>query len=174
MRLRLLHEWRLTLRALRLTASVIASTLLLATIGAVVFFLLRDSSDDESIELTCDGCPSWPVIRVIDGDTLNTSIGTIRIYGADAPEQGERCFTEATDEMRRLAGSEVRGEPGPRATDQFGRRLFYLYTESGDSIDELLIRNGFAEAWTFDGQHVEVLTDAEEVARASGVGCLWQ
>ena len=47
----------------------------------------------------------------------------------------------------------VRVESGPRATDVYGRTLAYLYTKSGKSIDEVLVKEGLAVAWTRNGQH---------------------
>ena len=91
----------------------------------------------------------------------------------DTPERGERCFTEATERLRELAGDSVRVEEGPRAVDPFGRLLFYLYTADGRSIDEALVREGFAVAWTRDGQHRDFLLGVERKAKGNSVGCLW-
>jgi hypothetical protein len=114
------------------------------------------------------------VDRVIDGDTLDLTDGTrVRLYGVDTPERGEPCFTEATDRLRQLAGSTVRLENGPRATDSFGRRLAYAYRIDGFSIDVILIGDGLAEAWTRDGQHRDTLVGLEQSARENRVGCLW-
>ncbi len=52
--------------------------------------------------------------------------------------------------------------------------MYYVYNENGESIDEMLVREGFAEAWTRDGQHRDVLVAAEKGARRDGFGCLWR
>ena len=62
---------------------------------------------------------------------------------------------------------------GPRASDRYGRSLYYIYTEGGDSIDEILVREGLAVAWTADGQHLQYLMSLADRARNEGVGCLW-
>ena len=54
--------------------------------------------------LRCEDCFEDQVIRIIDGDTLDTSRGVIRLYGVDTPEVGQRCSTEATQRLRKLAG----------------------------------------------------------------------
>ncbi|MBC8279565.1 MAG: thermonuclease family protein [Chloroflexi bacterium] len=114
------------------------------------------------------------VNRVIDGDTLDTSRGRVRLFGVHTPERGERCASEATDRLRSLAGDSVRLEDGPRLADQFGRILAYAYsTEGGASIDETLIREGLATAWTEDGQYRDLLVNLEREARIHGTGCLW-
>ena len=123
--------------------------------------------------LSCPNCPLLPVERVIDGDTFMSEGVGIRLYGVNTPERGEQCFTEATDRLRELAEGGVRVEPGPRAEDYWGRRLAYVYTEEGASVDEALIREGLAWAWTRDGQHRDALIALEGEAQRQGVGCLW-
>ena len=110
---------------------------------------------------------------VIDGDTIDTSIGRVRFYGIDTPERGEACFSEATAATKRLTGSQVRLEDGPRLTDSFGRHLAYVYDASGNSIDVQLVASGYARAWTQDGQHLDVLVGLERSVRENGAGCLW-
>jgi len=130
-------------------------------------------STDVDNPLRCADCPAVQVVRIIDGDTLDTSKGRVRLFGVDTPERGERCATEATERLRQLAGDTVRLEDGPRLTDTYGRTLAYVYTVDGISIDAALIREGFATAWTRDGQHRDMLVGLEREAQIAGVGCLW-
>ena len=51
----------------------------------------------------CPDCQLVEVTGVVDGDTIDTSIGRVRFFGVDTPERGEECFTEAT-EFTRLLG----------------------------------------------------------------------
>ena len=117
------------------------------------------------------------VVRIVDGDTIDVLIdGTkqrVRLFGVDTPERGEPCYNEATERTRQLSGEVVRIEAGPRTEDRYGRLLFYLYTESGESIDTQLIQEGLATAWTRDGQHRDLLVNAETEARRKNAGCLW-
>ena len=124
--------------------------------------------------LVCTDCQLVDVTNVVDGDTLDTSVGRIRFFGVDTPEKGDQCFQEATNFTRSAARDKVRLETGPRRTDSYGRRLAYVYDSSGDSIDAQLISGGFAVAWTRDGQHRDYLTSLEENARRTRTGCLWK
>ena len=128
---------------------------------------------DQQTTLRCDNCRTTPVLGIVDGDTLNTLPGRIRLFGVDTPERGERCYKEAKGRLRALAGNRVRVEPGPRDQDRGGRLLLYVYTESGISIDETLIREGLAVAWTRDGQHRDLLVALAKEAQTTGTGCLW-
>jgi endonuclease YncB( thermonuclease family) len=122
--------------------------------------------------ICCSNCPAIPVDRIIDGDTFQSANATIRLYGVDAPERGEPCYDEATQRLRELAGDSVRVELGPRQGDQFGRILYYVYNLEGESIDEMLVREGLALAWLEDGQHRNVLLAVESRAKENRGGCL--
>ena len=111
------------------------------------------------------------MLRVIDGDTFATSGNqSVRLFGVDTPERSEPCFDEATTRLRELADGEVRVEVGPRSGDRYGRLLYYVYTQDGDSIDEILVSEALAKAWTRDGQHRDWLAGLEQ-ARRSRVEC---
>ena len=136
--------------------------------------LLGDDDTSCGTALCCSECEFVAVIRVIDGDTFDSSRGRIRLFGVDTPERNEDCFSEATSRLRVLVGGKVGLERGPRSEDRFARQLFYVYTDTRESIDELLITEGLARAWTEDGQHRDLLVALEQVARNSGTGCLWR
>ena len=100
------------------------------------------------------------MLRVIDGDTFtNAGNQSVRLFGVDTPERGEKCYREATARLRELADGEVRVELGPRSQDRYGRLLYYVYTQDGDSIDEILVSEGLGEAWERDGQYRDLLVE---------------
>ena len=118
------------------------------------------------------------VVEVIDGDTIHVLIGRerqrVRYYGIDAPEQGEKCYQEATERNRELVGESVRLEADARDKDDFGRLLRYVFTDDGISVDAILVSEGLAKAWREDGRYVNRLTTYETHAQQQGVGCLWK
>ena len=123
--------------------------------------------------LRCPDCPTLSVSRIIDGDTFDTPRGRVRLFGVDTPERGERCYGAATSALKQLAGRRIRVELAPRVLDPGGRILFYVFTEAGNSIDEMLVQQGLAHAWTRDGQHRDHLVGLEREAKRTGTGCLW-
>ena len=129
---------------------------------------------DCATDLCCETCEFLPVTRIIDGDTFVSRGDRVRPFGYDAPEIGQPCADQATERFEQLAGSRVRIERGPRDRGRFGRMLAYVYTESGTSIDETMVREGLAWAWRSDGQHLESLNAAEARAKDREVGCLWE
>ncbi len=92
---------------------------------------------------------SWgsaKVVRWIDGDTVVTSKGTVRLIGIDTPELGKCGSARATSKARALApaGARVRmGNPvSTDDTDRYGRKLRYVDTVSGRDIGAVQIKAG--------------------------------
>jgi len=98
----------------------------------------------------------------------------VRYYGIDAPEEGEKCYQEATERNRELVGTTVRLEADARNEDEYGRLLRYVFTNDGASVDAALVSEGLAEAWRDDGRYLNRLTILETDARQRGTGCLWR
>ena len=89
------------------------------------------------------------VIRWVDGDTVHTTKGDVRLIGMDTPERGQRCYRQAGANAARLApaGStitlvKVRGRDN---TDRYGRLLRYVQRGRSD-VGFRQIRAGFADA----------------------------
>jgi endonuclease YncB( thermonuclease family) len=155
---------------IRLTLGMVAATGLLVACAATQATGLGASNGSTTIH--CSDCPTLPVERVIDGDTFQSTNARIRLYGVDTPEQGEPCYEEATERLSELAGDSVKVELGPRQQDRHGRSLFYVFNTDGQSVDEMLVREGLALAWPGDGQHRDVLMAVERKARENQAGCV--
>jgi endonuclease YncB( thermonuclease family) len=89
------------------------------------------------------------VTRIVDGDTLRTTKGTIRLIGVDTPERGQCNAKQATAMTRRLApvGSRVTliRPAGNNNRDAYGRSLRYI-TAKGVDVGGRLIKSGLADA----------------------------
>lgn len=125
------------------------------------------------------------VLRVIDGDTIDTNIGRIRYIGVDTPEtvdprRGVQCFgKDASDENKRLVeGKQVYLEKDVSETDKFRRLLRYVYLELDDGqllfVNDYLVRQGFAQTVTYppDVKYIDQFTQAQRQARENQRG-LW-
>ena len=116
--------------------------------------------------------------KVIDGDTIDVLIGgelkRVRYYGIDAPEEGDKCYEEATIRNRELVGTTVRLEADARNEDEYSRLLRYVFTNDGISIDAALVSEGLAKAWREDGRYLARLTTLEIYAHEHAIGCLWK
>lgn len=168
-----MHQSRCSLGGRALAGWHICLGIVLLAVGLAVACSGAPALQEYATTLQCKECPTLRVSRVIDGDTFDIPGGRVRLFGIDTPERGERCYSAASKGLKQLAGRVVRSEAGPRAEDRGGRQLYYIYTEAGNSIDEILVREGLARAWTSDGQHRELLIELEREARRRSTGCLW-
>ena len=143
------------------------------------------ASDAETAPGTLHG--PYPVVRTVDGDTIRVDRNgeeiVIRFIGLDTPEtvaadRPVECFgPEASARTAELVdGGEVWLEYDEVSglTDKYDRTLAFVWLDPGTMLNELLIREGFAEELTYtDGYaHQGEFRAAEEVARAAGSG-LW-
>ncbi|TFD46050.1 thermonuclease [Cryobacterium sp. TMT1-2-1] len=134
---------------------------------------------------------SMTVEHVHDGDTLflrtnqpNAFVATtdtvkVRLVGIDTPEVGDRaeCFgDEATRQLRTLLpdGSVTWITADSDPVDQYGRSLFYLWTEDGRFVNYELVAAGAAESLMIEPNdaYYPLLLAAEDAAAAAGAG-MW-
>ncbi len=92
----------------------------------------------------------------MDGDTVETTAGTVRLIGIDTPERGESCSDLATSNAERLApaGSfvvlvEVSGRDD---RDRYDRLLRYVENTIED-VGYSQIVNGYADARYDSGEY---------------------
>ena len=87
---------------------------------------------------------------VVDGDTVETSQGTVRLIGIDTPERGECGHDEASMAIGSLVsvGDVVTLElpDGQNDRDSYGRLLRYVITESGVDLGQMQVEAGNAIA----------------------------
>jgi endonuclease YncB( thermonuclease family) len=91
------------------------------------------------------------VTDVIDGDTIDTTAGRVRLIGIDTPERGECNFGPATFQLRSQIsayGNTVVLIPVPAIddTDRYGRLLRYVDAPDGTDLGRNLIGSGLAIA----------------------------
>ena len=105
----------------------------------------------------------YPVIKVIDGDTLSVNIDgqteVLRLIGIDTQETVDprklvQCFgKEASNKAKELlSGKKVRLEADPTQgeRDKYDRLLRYVFLEDGTFFNKLMISQGYAHEYTYD------------------------
>jgi micrococcal nuclease len=130
------------------------------------------------------------VVDHIDGDTVRVRIDnppaelgvveTIRLIGVDTPETvhpsrpAERFGKEAAGFTKaRLLGRKVRLAFDWDLRDRYGRLLAYIYTDDGECFNALLIREGYAHAYTrYAFQFMDEFRTLEQRAKEERRG-LW-
>ena len=88
--------------------------------------------------------------EIIDGDTIRTSAGTVRIIGIDTPERGECGYFDARDEIAAVLalGDQVFLELPNKQNDEdrYGRLIRYVTTVDGIDIGLMQLEAGHAVA----------------------------
>ena len=91
---------------------------------------------------------SGRVRYVVDGDSLymNGHKPQIRLWGVDAPEDGERGFQAATDYLFLIA-QDQRITCQQIDRDQYGRTVARCFLPDGREINRLMIESGMAKEY---------------------------
>jgi endonuclease YncB( thermonuclease family) len=93
------------------------------------------------------------VAEIIDGDSFSVGGAEVRLFGVDAPEYDQTCFSDgssitcgalAKEALEGLVGSETLACV-PLDTDTFGRAV--ARSTSGVDVGEALARSGWATAF---------------------------
>lgn len=141
----------------RFPIAAVAAALAVGLVGCTP--ALFSSVESVPLGVSGDGIALAPVASegevatfdsVIDGDTIKTSAGTVRIIGIDTPERGECGHDAAAAAIGRLIspGAPVTlvFPPGQDDRDRHGRLLRLVVTESGVDLGQMQIDAGNAVA----------------------------
>jgi len=117
------------------------------------------------------------VERIVDGDTIVLSFGSIvRYVGITAPENNEPFENESTEENRKLVeGKMVNLEYDNYKADKFGRILAYVFINS-KNVSVELTRKGYAQVVIYQHKkpfiYQDQLLKAQEQAKKNKRG-IW-
>lgn len=149
-----------------------AGVVLSACLAATVFAGCTEEEYRAYMEQQASGAR---VERVLDGDTVVLSgVGTTRLIGVDAPEEGRCGGTAATRfTRRRLEDARVKVERGEDGKDAFRRTLAYL-RRGGTMHNLALVEEGYAKALTVspNNKYAHRFEAAEKEAKQQDEGPL--
>ena len=129
----------------------------------------------------------YPVVDVVDGDTLKVDIAgettTVRVIGIDTPETRDprkpvQCFgREASARAEALLTDQqvwLSADPTQDRVDRYDRLLAHVWLPDDRSFEWVMIADGFAHEYTYDlpYRYQGDYQDAERQARDTGRG-LW-
>lgn len=85
------------------------------------------------------------VAKVLDGDTIETSLGErVRYIGINSPEKGEAFSSQATEFNKALVlGKNVSLEFDIQAKDRYGRTLAYVFVDNA-LVNIEILKKGLA------------------------------
>jgi len=132
---------------------------------------LNYSPIDSFLEKTFYGKQEVLVERIIDGDTVESDIGNIRLLGINTPERGEKYYEEAKDYLKsRIFNKTVRLEFGKEKLDKYNRTLAYIFLEN-QNINIEIVEKGLANYYFYDGRdkYSDELEEAWQICLDSNV-----
>ena len=97
------------------------------------------------------------IAHVIDGDTLRVGSTKVRLHGIDAPELKQTCSDSAGNEyacgmtsrsvMKQIVGSKLTCKV--LSNDRYGRAIAKCFNKNDQDIGAVLVREGWATAYTY-------------------------
>lgn len=114
---------------------------------------------------------SLVVNKVIDGDTLDTSFGRVRLLGINTPEKEQPFYPEARDYLKQFEGRQLGFEI--REKDKYGRFLAYVF-DGGELVNKNILQRGLANLYYYgEDEYYSEMKKAEEGARKNEIG-IWK
>lgn len=150
---------------------VIPYTIALITL-ILGFFSGNYYSNQKKSQLITQGT----VTRIIDGDNLELdNAKSIRLYGINCPEKGQKFSKEAIDLSTKLAlNNQIRLDYQPNyQTDRWNRLLAYVFIND-TFLNEQLVRQGFCEVTIYKKRaklkYQDELLNAQNQAKQEKLG----
>lgn len=114
---------------------------------------------------------SLMVNKAIDGDTLDTAFGRVRLLGINTPEKEQPFYAEAQNYLKQFEGRELQFEIHEK--DKYGRFLAYVF-DGEELVNKNIIEKGFANLYYYgEDRYYSDMKKAEESARKNEFG-LWK
>lgn len=111
--------------------------------------------------------------RVIDGDTIETDLGKIRLLGINTPEKNQKNYEDAKYFLKQFEGKEIALEKLEEDKDMYGRYLRYVFYDDR-FLNKELLGFGFAHYYSYnEDKYSDELRKAEEKARENELG-IWE
>ena len=138
--------------------------LLLVNLSLLYPYLTGESISEYEIEMI-------NVTRIVDGDTIESTAGKIRLKGINCPEKNQLYSEEATEYLKQFQGKEIALEKTGK--DRYNRELGYLHYQ-GKLINLEILKNGFGHLYYYEqDKYFSDMKKAEKYARDNEKG-IWR
>lgn len=105
------------------------------------------------------------VTKVIDGDTIDTSIGKVRLLGINTPEKNQPYYEEAKAFLKQYEGKQVEIERAKEDKDKYNRFLRYIFYNK-IFINQEILKQGLANLYVYsEDKYTQALKEAESSAQ---------
>jgi endonuclease YncB( thermonuclease family) len=110
-----------------------------------------------------DNAKTVQLAYVIDGDTIRTNLGTVRLVGIDTPEKGEPGYEEAKLVLTLLLDGKITLVQDVNYYDKYHRMLRYVLVD-GEDAGAIMIQTGHAVPMAIEPD-ISCRSYYEEIAR---------
>lgn len=111
------------------------------------------------------------ITRIIDGDTIETMEGKVRLLGINTPENNQPYYKSARDYLNNYENLEI--EVYTREKDRYGRILGYVYYKN-KNLNQEILRLGLGHLYYYNkDSFYNDLKKAEKKARSKQLG-IWK
>jgi len=126
---------------------------------------LEEIQQDEEASVTYESGISYPLMRIVDGDTIiigfNNSTEYVRLIGIDSPEPndpgGPQCYAnESTAHLQELARTGIvilHFDESQGMHDSYGRLLAYVELPDGTDLGKQMLSDGYAREYTYNAEY---------------------
>jgi len=117
------------------------------------------------------GLQKTNVTRIIDGDTIETELGKIRLAGINTPEKSMEGYEEAKNFLSLYLDREIEVEI--KEKDRYQRNLAYIFFQN-KMINEEILTKGLGHLYYYsEDKYTEKLKKSEQKARKQEIG-IWR
>lgn len=111
--------------------------------------------------------------NVVDGDTIDTNLGRVRLLGINTPEKKHAGYEEAKSFLEQFIGKEIILEKTIDDKDKYGRLLRYVFFQD-KFLNKEILSKGLAHFYSYnEDKYSQKLKSAEEKARNLNLG-IWE
>lgn len=168
------HDWRRKKARFRVPTVRTLGVVVLGAVAVVAALTIMGKRQDK-VSVAEDVQPHQ-AIRIIDGDTIELSSETMRLFGIDAPEKGQPCKRNnvpydcgaASKEHLEFLLTGAKVECIKKKKDKWGRYIA-LCSADGEDISQLMVRHGWAVAYR---EYSATYIEDEEFAKSNRIG-MW-
>ncbi len=111
------------------------------------------------------------IIRIIDGDTIETTYGRVRLLGINTPESNQPYYKQAKNYLEQYNNKNITIKTNQQ--DQYNRHLAYVFYNN-QILNKKLIEQGLAHTYFYEkDEYYNELKQAEKQAQNNQLG-IWK
>ncbi len=113
------------------------------------------------------------VLEIIDGDTIKTDIGTIRLLGINCPEKNKYYYEQSKNYLENLQNKQIKLFKTSENKDRYNRKLRYIFFQ-GKNINLEIIKKGLGHTYYYDNDKFTSSLESREIIARQQERGIWK